>query len=262
MIKTYCIDTFTDRLFFGSPAVVCHLDNWLDEDKLISLSKENAVPESAFIVEKNNEIEIRWFTHKKEITLCGHATLAAAYVVSHYVHPNLKKITFKSIAGEIVVYQNSKDNYKMYFTPFRLEQIDITKELKATLNILPKEVWVGRDYICVYDRIEDIKKINPIKDNEIDFKGKLISVTARGIETDCVVRTFVPHNGMAEEEACGSAHCHAIPYWSKKLNKNKLSSRQESKRTGLFNCEMTADNKIAISGNCVLFSKGEIEQII
>lgn len=256
-MKIYFIDTFTDRLFSGSPAAVVVLDKWYPDDVLINISRENAVPESAFIVKSDAGYHIRWFTHKKEIKLCGHVTLAAAYVVSHFLEPGCKNTRFESLAGEISVLCKPDDVYELTLNPFKLEKIDMTEQLYEVVNSHPDEVYIGRDYLLVYNDEQTVKAISPNWNENMDFGGKLISVTAKGDTFDCVTRTFVPHNRMAEEEACGSAHCHVVPYWTEKLNKADLKAYQASSRGGTIYCRLQ-DGKILMSGGCVLYMTGEV----
>ena len=259
-MKIYLIDTFTNKLFQGSPAAVVVLDEWCSDSDLVNLSRENAVPESAFLVKKGADYEIRWFTHKKEIRLCGHATLAAAYVVNHFMDHNCQSIVFHSLAGKITVACKPRDIYELCLKAFDLKQIEFSNELYEAVGAVPKSVYLGRDYLLVYEDEQTIREIRPRWNEKMDFDGKLISVTAKGTGYDCVSRTFVPHNRMAEEEACGSAHCNIAPYWSRKIGKNELKAYQASGRGGILYCRCE-NEKVLLSGACVLYMAGELSGI-
>lgn len=256
-MKIYLIDTFTNEPFGGSPAAVVILDQWYSDDLLIKLSQENAVPESAFLVRGASGYEIRWFTHHKEIRLCGHVTLAAAYVVSHFLEPGCSDLRFSSIAGTIPVLRKPGDIYELCLNAFDLLKIPFSDMLLSVLGQVPDEAYLGRDYLLVYENEDAVRSIRPKWDETLNFQGKLISITAKGKEFDCVSRTFVPHNRMAEEAACGSAHCHAVPYWAERLGKREVSAYQASQRGGTLYCKY-ADDKVFIAGGCVLYAAGEI----
>ena len=255
-MKIYLIDTFTDTLFQGSPAVVAVMEQWPSDRELLLLARENAVPESAFLVRQEDRYHIRWFTHQKEISLCGHATLAAAYVVNQFLEPNCQTILFHSLAGEITVACRPSGLFEMSFSAFNLQPADFSDALREVVGVAPKQVYLGRDYLLVYGDEQTVRSIQPNWREGMNFGGKLISVTARGQQYDCVSRTFVPHNRMAEEEACGSAHCHIIPYWSRVTGKKKLRAFQASSRGGLLFCSYE-DGKVLIAGSCALYLTGE-----
>lgn len=232
------------------------LDEWCSDEELLHLSRENAVPESAFLKKENDGYRIRWFTHRKEIRLCGHATLAAAYVVSHFLDRGCRQIRFFSLAGEVIV-TCEEDRYEMPFKAFDLQEISVPEQLLSVIGTPPAHAYLGRDYLLVYDSEEAISAMEPQWNSSMDFDGKLISVTAKGTEYDCVSRTFVPHNRMAEEEACGSAHCHITPYWAKRMGKEQINAYQASSRGGTLRCSYK-NGKVYIAGACVLYAVADV----
>ena len=255
----YQIDAFAEKLFSGNPAAVVPLKEWLPEATMQQIAMENNLAETAFYVPKNDgDFHLRWFTPENEINLCGHATIASAYVL--YNHENFKGdvITFESKSGLLTV-KKSGDLYTLNFPVYTLHPAEASNDVIDAVGKVPAEVFkVNDDLLLVYFDENSLRMIKP------DF-GKMkrcaprgIIVTAPSDDSDFVYRFFAPKMGIDEDPATGSAQCSLIPYWSQRLGKNKLESIQLSKRIGKLSSELKGD-RVEISGKAVLYLVGEIE---
>jgi len=201
---------------------------------------------------------LRWFTPEYEIDLCGHATLASAYVIKNFVEPHLAEINFTTQKAGALKTHTKDGVYTLNF-PSRMPQpCDIPKQLFKSLNIdTAVEVLRSRDYFVVLPNEEAVKNVEPNFEimKELDTIG--VIVTAKGQSADVVSRCFYPGAGIPEDPVTGSAHCNIIPYWSEKLNKTKLFCKQLSQRGGDLHCELQGD-RVLMSGKCVLYLEGEI----
>lgn len=252
----YQIDVFTDKIFGGNPACVVPLEEWLSEDIMLKIAKENAVAETAFFVEKGDRIHLRWFTPEIEMDLCGHATLATAHCLKTILNYKSDKIIFETLSGDLNVLCH-KDIYKMDF-PSRMPTSDnLPETILKSLNIKPKEVFKARDYVLVYEnetQIRDIKIDRQLFD-QINLGPGGVIVTAIGDECDFVSRFFTPQASILEDPVTGSAHCSLIPFWAKRLNKKELYALQVSERLGKLYCE-DKGNRVIISGKAKTYSIG------
>ena len=255
----YQVDAFTNKLFGGNPAAVCPLEEWLDDDLMQQLAAENNLSETAFFVATGEgEYYIRWFTPEFEIDLCGHATLAAAYIIFNEIHPGLDLINFNCKSGLLHV-KRKGHLIELNFPSRPPKPVTLVPEalLKGLANgAAPLEILKSRDYFLVYEKEEDIRNIVPEFQylNQVDAIG--IIVTAPGKDVDFVSRFFVPNSVIAEDPVTGSAHCNLIPYWSNKLNKKVLTAKQLSAREGTLFCEDLND-RVTMAGEGVLYMKGE-----
>lgn len=259
-MKIYQIDAFTDRLFSGNPAAVCILDKWIDDDLMQSIGNENNLAETAFVVTRDKDFEIRWFTPTTEVDLCGHATLAAAFVLFNILDYPDSEVRFHSTkSGLLTVSKNDG----MLYLDFPTDTLDLVVEsLKATIEkcigIKPIELFKGKtDYIAIIDSEQQLNNLR-VDLNEIsklDARGLI--VTARGDSTDFVSRFFAPQSGINEDPVTGSAHTSLIPIWSEKLGRKQLTAKQLSKRGGELFCELKQE-RCLIGGNAKLYMTGEI----
>jgi PhzF family phenazine biosynthesis protein len=256
-IPLYQVDAFTSKLFKGNAAAVCVLDSWLPDAVMQSIGMENNMSETAFIVPKDNDFELRWFTPKVEVDLCGHATLAAAFVIFDQLRYQGNEIGFVTQkAGMLKV--TKKENLLTLDFPSRPAQNSSIPDylIEGLGGVKPKECWLSRDYMVVFDNEEKIRSIVP------DFKilnkiGKWVCITAKGKEVDFVSRFFCAGDGIDEDPVTGSSHCMLTPYWAEKLKKNKLKALQLSERGGELECELVGD-RVLISGEAKLFFAGHI----
>lgn len=255
-IPLYQIDAFANRVFEGNPAAICPLDAWLDDSILQSIAEENNLSETAYFVPSEQGFHIRWFTPTSEVDLCGHATLATAYVIFNILCYSKNTITFESKSGNLIVSRKG-DLIIMDFPAKPPEQCPIPDALIEGLGKKPTAVLSSDDYVAVFETEEDILSISPAfnKLNELELRG--IAVTAPGSETDFVSRFFAPKYGINEDPVTGSAHCELAPYWSKRLKKSRLHAKQLSKRGGEIYCEVNGD-RVSLSGRAVQFMKGEL----
>ena len=257
-IPIYQVDAFTSELFRGNPAAVCVLNEWLDDRTLGAIAAENNLAETAFIIKSERGYKLRWFTPKVEIDLCGHATLASAFVIFNFLRPELTQVSFSTMSGELRVSMDATTKLRMDFPARVPTQTDTSAIIEEALGRKPVEVWASEDLMVVFDSEEDIRKLQPdmLKLSEIKDYFAVIA-TAEGESVDFVSRFFAPNAGIPEDPVTGRAHCTLVPFWSKRLNKKKLHAIQLSERTGELFCEDNGD-RVAMSGDAVLFFKGEI----
>lgn len=255
-MKQYVVDAFTDTVFKGNPAAVCVLDKWLSDVLMQNIARENNLSETAFIVKEMDGYHLRWFTPGGEIDLCGHATLACAYVLMSYYEKNSTSITFRTMSGELSIVKNG-DVYEMTFPSFALKPIQVTNEIIEAIGSKPKEAYLGRDLLCVFDDENIIRNMTPDWEKVKKLDGLLLQVTAPGKNFECVSRSFAPKCKVNEDPVCGSGHCHIVPYWADKLKKQRITAYQASERGGILYCRMEND-KVILGGKAVLFSISDI----
>lgn len=252
-MKQYIVDAFTDTVFHGNQAAICIMDQWIPESRMIDIAKENNFSETAFAVQEGSQYRLRWFTCGGEIDLCGHATLACAYVLFRFYLPNEDTVTFSTCSGDLMV-RKKNDLLEMEFPAYALKKVPITKEIVDALGATPIEAYMGRDLLCVFDDANIVKKLEPDMEKLLRLDGLLVHVTAPGENTDSVSRSFGPKLKIMEDLVCGSGHCHIVPYWAKKLGKENIVAYQASQRGGMLYCRM-AEDKVFLAGKAVLFSE-------
>lgn len=252
----YQVDTFTDTVFGGNSACVVPLENWLPDEILLKIAKENAIAETAFFVHKGDKIHLRWFTPEIEMDLCGHATLASAHCLSTIMKYDKEKIFFETLSGELIV-EVGNGLYKMDL-PSRMPVADILPPtISKSLNIQPQEILKSRDYVLVYQNETEIRNIKIDRQlfDQINLNPGGVIVTAIGDNCDFVSRFFTPQASILEDPVTGSAHCSLVPFWSKRLNKKELYAQQVSDRIGKLYCEDRGD-RVIISGQAKTYSVG------
>ena len=252
------VDAFADRVFEGNPAAVCVLERWPDEALMMSITRENNLSETAFAVPEGEGYRLRWFTPGGEIDLCGHATLAAAYVIDQFVQPGVQSIRFQTLSGLLTVTRRGA-LYEMDFPAYTLKQLEVTDAITEALGARPREVWRARDLLCIFDDPETVMNLKPDLDKVRALKGALMQVTApgTGTEFDCISRSFAPKMEVPEDPVCGSGHCHIIPYWAGRLGKTELVARQASPRGGTLYCRLEGD-RVALAGRAALYARSEL----
>ena len=254
-LKVYHVNAFTNQLTGGNPACVIRLDKWLPDSTMLAIAKENAVAETAFFVELEDHIHLRWFTADIEMDLCGHATLATAHCL--YTHMEYKKNTihFETLSGRLMV--RCEDGFYHMELPTRAGVPAVLPDTIAkALNILPIEVYKSRDYLLVYASQTDIESIEIERSifDKINLDPGGVIVTAPGNTHDFVSRYFTPQATILEDPVTGSAHCTLIPYWSKKLQKKEMNALQLSKRGGQIGCVYNK-NKVSVSGSAITYNE-------
>lgn len=255
-MKQYIVDAFTDKVFHGNQAAICILDQWLSEDIMMCITRENNFSETAFAVKENDKYHLRWFTPGGEINLCGHATLACAYVLFRFYIQNEDKIVFSTLSGDLTVSKNG-DVFEMEFPAYKLEKVPITDAMIDAIGATPSEAYMGRDLLCIFDDENTVRNLTPDMEKILNLDGLLLHVTAPGKTTDSVSRSFAPKLKVTEDPVCGSGHCHIVPYWSKKLGKKDIVAYQASQRGGMLYCRMSGC-RVFIAGKATLFSECEL----
>ena len=255
-LSIYQIDAFAEHVFEGNPAAVCPLDAWLSDDVLQNIALENNLSETAYFVKENEKYHIRWFTPLVEVDLCGHATLASAYVIFEIFGHQDSDIVFHSKSGELKVFRKA-EMLELDFPVSPIKRCKTPNEIVKALGKSPVEIWKSDDYLVVYDYESDIRLLSP----DFNILGKLdcrgVIVTSKGTESDFVSRFFAPRCGVNEDPVTGSAHCVLVPYWAKQLGKTKLSAAQLSKRGGKLQCELIGE-RVLIAGKAVKYLEGKI----
>ncbi len=256
-MKQYVVDAFTDKIFHGNQAAICLMDEWLPEEMMMNITKENNFSETAFVVKENEKYHLRWFTPGGEIDLCGHATLAAAYVLFQFYSPASDKVVFKTLSGDLTV-SRQEDLLEMEFPAYDLKQFPVTDKIIEALGFVPIEAYMGRDLLCVLDNETDVRNYVPNAEKIKELDGLLLHITARGKECDSVSRSFASKLNVLEDPVCGSGHCHIAPYWAKKLGKEQIVAYQASNRGGTLYCRISGD-KVFLSGKAALYSECELK---
>jgi PhzF family phenazine biosynthesis protein len=256
--KIYQVDAFANKVFSGNPAAICPLKRWLPDDIMQKIAMENNLAETAFYVKQGNQYEIRWFTPTVEVDLCGHATLAAAFVLFNYEKHNENIIYFYSKKSGVLTVTQNGDLLTLNFPTDSFEQVPLHAEIATCFNIEPKSAFKGRtDYLLLFDKESDIHNIIPVFDSIAKLKCRGVIITAKGDTVDFVSRFFAPQSGINEDPVTGSAHTTLTPYWSKQLNKTELSAIQLSQRKGYLQCKQVND-RVEISGQAKLYLIGKI----
>ena len=254
----YQVDAFTDCVFKGNPAAVCPLKEWLPNDLLLKIASENNLSETAFYVPKGNKYEIRWFTPTVEVDLCGHATLATAFVLFTQEDFNKDVIEFYSPRSGSLSVAVEESNFVLDFPSDVSQEVTLSNDFKSLTNKTPIAVYKGRtDYMLLFEKEEDILNLKPNLQLIKEIEARGIIVTAPGIQYDFVSRFFAPAVGVDEDPVCGSAHTTLTPFWAEKLKKKQLSAFQLSERTGSIKCTLL-NERVKLSGQAVLYLKGEI----
>ena len=255
-IPCYQVDAFASAVFHGNPAAVCPLDAWLPDATLQNIAAENNLSETAFTVPRGDEFDLRWFTPTVEMDLCGHATLAAAFVLFTEKSYSGDTIRFHSRSGWLTV-KRAGDILTLDFPARPPQPCALPAALTRGLGALPANVLKSRDYLVVFDSAAEVRALRPDFATLKNLNCLGIIATAPGDDCDFVSRFFAPAAGVDEDPVTGSAHCTLIPYWAKRLGKNKLFARQISQRGGELFCELSGD-RVLIGGKAVLYLRGEI----
>ena len=263
-MEYHIIDVFTDKLFSGNPAGVCLLEKWLTDDVLQNIATENNLSETAFLVKQDGYYDLRWFTPLIEVELCGHATMASAFVLFDDKEEIENELKFKTLSGVLSVKKESDMLYLNF--PSRPVSICPTYHtFENAFGVTPVAVYKAVDFLVFLNSEEELRSIKPdfgklkeIKEEAgLDNDSFGVIVTAKGNDCDFVSRFFAPNVGIDEDPVTGRAHCSLIPFWSDKLNKTKLTAKQLSKRGGVLWCEDCGE-RVKIGGKAVRYLKGNI----
>jgi len=255
-IPIYQVDAFTSAIFRGNPAAVCPLEAWTEDALLQAIAAENNLSETAFLVAEDEHYVLRWFTPRAEVNLCGHATLAAAHVVFHFLNIHLNQVVFATHSGNLTVTREGS-RLVMDLPVMLTEACEISEDLTQALGEKPAEVFRGRDYLTVFPTEAEIRNLQPDfrAMQKLDLPG--VIATAPGDRADFVSRYFAPALGIPEDPVTGSAHCALTPFWSERLGKKEMQAEQLSERGGELSC-IDGGDRVIVSGETALYLEGTI----
>jgi predicted PhzF superfamily epimerase YddE/YHI9 len=262
-IPIFELNAFTDSPFSGNPAAVCPLERWLDDRTLQSIAAQNNLAETAFFVRRGAggdrppAYDLRWFAPACEVDLCGHATLAAAWVLFHRGGRTGDQVEFHSKSGPLTVRRDG-ERLELDFPARPGVPCEPPPGLLEGLGALPRETLKQRDYMAVFERAGEVRALAPRMDAIAGLDALGVIATAPGRDTDYVMRFFVPRAGIPEDPATGSVHCMLVPYWAARLGRSRLTARQLSARGGEFVCEHRGA-RVGIAGHVVPYLEGSIE---
>jgi PhzF family phenazine biosynthesis protein len=257
-LHLYQINAFTDRSFSGNPACVVPLSEWLPDDLLLKIAKENAVAETAFFVDLGYKFHLRWFTPEMEMDLCGHATLAAAHALKEIRKYSRNNIIFETLSGELKV--SVEDGTYVLDLPSRKPtSTPLPELLERSLNIQPLEILKARDFVLVYKSEQEVRDITIDRSwfDQLELGTGGVIFTAKGNDSDFVSRFFTPGASVFEDPVTGSAHCSLTPYWGEKLGKTELTALQLSERGGRLFCR-NKDSRVEVAGSARTYSIGKL----
>lgn len=262
-IPLFHVDAFSDRAFNGNPAAVCFLDFWLDDGFLRKVAAENNLPATGFLVPSNEGYELRWFSSVCELKLCGHATLAAAFVLFHFLRPELEKVQFSTRFRGTLTVQKIGDLLSMEFPAIAARCCAPIPELLTALPPTLQSADIialfegNQTYAVFLESQSKVENFRPDLANLERLHPESLVITARGNDVDFVSRYFAPTYGVPEDLVTGSSHCLLTPIWAEKLGKTRLHARQLSARPGELWCELRGD-RVVLQGNAVPIMRGSL----
>jgi PhzF family phenazine biosynthesis protein len=258
-IPVYYVDAFTNKLFSGNPAAVIFSNDVDDANLMQNIAAENNLSETAFIKKENNILYIRWFAPLCEIDLCGHATLASAYVYFKYIDPRATLFEVESRKNGTLRVFKKNDLLFLDFPKDNIVKDEITDLDEIIMNQEILEVFRGRDDIlAIVKKEEDVANLNINFEKLKKLSARGLIVSAEGKNCDFVSRCFFPATGVDEDPVTGSAHTTLSSYWAAKLNKPILNAKQISLRGGELFCEISK-KRVYIGGSAVEYMCGEIK---
>ncbi len=258
-LTIFQVDAFTNKLFAGNPAAVCPLEEWLADDVMLKIAAENNLAETAFFVKKADVYEIRWFTPAVEVNLCGHATLASAFVIFNFLNLEETRVNFYSSRSGNLSVEKQGDVLVLDFPRYGVSEIEIDAQLVEAVGKKPLQTWEtqGNMVMMLFKTEAEIAEIAPDMSALTKIPFDEVIVTAKGATADFVSRMFAPRIGIAEDPVTGAIHCSLIPFWAERLGKETLFARQISARGGELFCELNG-TRVKIGGHATLYLKGEI----
>ena len=258
IITQYQVDAFASQVFQGNPAAVCPLEEWLDDSLMQSIATENNLAETAFFIKQKDNYAIRWFTPTSEVDLCGHATLASAFVLYDQLGVEADQLAFDSASGVLTVSRKGA-LLEMDFPSEVPESVVVPSNLEKALGSTVVECAFNQDYIVVLESEQAVTQLQPNLAllSEVECRGVIVTAQSNSKEKDFVCRFFGPRIGLNEDPVTGSAFTKLAPFWATRLNKVDFNAQQVSQRGGRVVCQLEGD-RVMIAGSAVLFSKGEI----
>lgn len=256
-MKYFVVDAFAEAVFEGNPAGVCVMDAWLTDDLMQKIAMENNLSETAFAVKEGELYRLRWFTPGGEIDLCGHATLATAFVIMNFVEEESRLVTFETKSGPLMV-KREGELYELDFPVAVSEAIEVTDDLVEALGVEPVEVFLNRDLLLVLESEEAVATLAPDMQKLAEIEAGLgVIVTAKSTSCDFVSRAFYPKLKVNEDPVTGSAHCALVPFWAERLGKTEMHARQVSARGGSLYCKLDGD-RVKMAGKAALYLTGNL----
>ena len=258
-LDIFQVDAFTSKPFGGNPAAVVPLGEWLPDETMLAIAAENNLAETAFFVKNGGQYNIRWFTPKIEVNLCGHATLASAYVIFECLKLETETINFQSHRSGPLGVTKDGDKLVLNFPAYPMTEIEQSDVLADAIGVVPVKIWESQSNMVIL-RLESetqVRELTPDINGLLSVDYDEIIVTAKGDTCDFASRMFAPRIGIPEDPVTGAIHCSLIPYWAEELGKDTLFARQVSARGGELFCELAGD-RVRIGGNATLYLKGEI----
>lgn len=257
-LEIFQVDAFTDKVFGGNPAAVVPLEAWLPDEVMLNIAVENNLAETAFFVKGDGHYDLRWFTPKVEIDLCGHATLATAHVIFNELKLEDSEIKFHSHRSGPLGVTKSGERLTLDFPVYPMKEIPTLPQL-IDVEVPPLKSWEsqGNMLFMLLRSQEEVATLEPDMHAVANLPYDEIIITAKGDDCDFASRMFAPKLGIPEDPVTGAIHCSLIPYWAAELGKTELFARQVSARGGELFCELAGD-RVKIGGNAVLYLKGEI----
>lgn len=253
-IPLYQFDAFTDRPFGGNPAAVCPLDVWLADEEMYAIAAENNLSETAFYVPEGDGFRLRWFTPAIEVDLCGHATLATAWLILKHLEPTRDSVFFETRSGRLTVSREG-DRLVMDFPAMPGTDVALPDGFAEAIGATPVAFLRAAKNMAVFEDEATVRSIFPDFAYIKSMQGSGLIVTAPGVESDCASRFFAPHAGIDEDPVTGSAHCTIVPYWAARLGKSNIHARQVSARSGDLYCSLDGD-RVRLAGTARLVIQG------
>ncbi|MBN9528585.1 MAG: PhzF family phenazine biosynthesis protein [Alphaproteobacteria bacterium] len=258
LLDIYQVDAFTTDVFRGNPAAVVPLDRWLPDALMQAIAAENNLSETAFLVREGDGWGLRWFTPAVEVDLCGHATLATAWVLFNRLGVSDRQVTFHTRSGPLTVRPAGQGRLTMDFPARPGQPVAAPAALVPALGAAPRDVLAARDYLVVYDEPAIVRGLQPDLATLAGLDRFGIIVTAPGDDGfDCISRFFAPGEGIDEDPVTGSAHCTVAPYWAERLGKPVIRAYQASARGGILDCTVVGD-RVTLTGDCAFYLEGKI----
>jgi PhzF family phenazine biosynthesis protein len=267
-LKLWQVDAFAGKPLEGNPAAIVPLERWIDANLMQKIANENNLAETAFFVRTApGQYDLRWFTPESEVDLCGHATLASAWLLFDRLDPELKSVAFQTRSGTLTVERGRDGHHAMSLPSDLVAPLQSPSGLASSIGEAlgagaPAEILKGRYLFAVWPKAHDVRAISGPGDigrilRSVELWG-LIATAPGDAGYDFVSRFFAPDKGVPEDPVTGSAHCALAPYWAKRLGKTTLRARQVSPRGGDVTCKLE-DPRTVLSGPCALYLTGEIE---
>jgi PhzF family phenazine biosynthesis protein len=258
-MQYFIVDAFAERLFTGNPAGICLLEDWPEDALMQSIAAENNLAETAFVVPHDGYYDLRWFTPEAEIDLCGHATLATAFVIANFVDTAAARMEFRTMSGVLTV-TRAGELYEMDFPARTPTPIDVIPQMAEALGVPVLEAHLSRDMLFLVENEEAVRNLKPnlsLLAGIPNCFAAIVTAKGEGSGADFVSRFFAPSLGIPEDPVTGSAHSTLIPFWAERLGKDKMVAKQLSQRGGTLLCENRGE-RVKISGKAVLYLRGEI----